>query len=776
MLDINEEEFAGKEADLLTLEKRGDQCRGARAPLNSWSRLQHARHNLSSTICAPILSALERSGADLRRLSDLFGYLLYRSFADAVFTQYPSLRGLTGDQLANHQTEFRKLDEKLQGLERARVAHRIQQREIPPGNNVGAPRTYTELALVSHQLGLQRASISVRELVHRATGALQQLKPCFMMSPTTVAELLPRRTELFDLVIIDEASQVLPADAIGALARGKSAVIVGDPQQLPPTTFFLGAGVTADDEDGALVDSTEAILDLALAVWTPPRRLQWHYRSRHSALIQFSNENFYHNELVVFPSSVEGSGDDGVNYHLVDGGIYDNHRNRVEAQAIVDAVLLFVADHRNWNKSLAVVAMNQSQRDLLHEMLDEAATGDRDLRRFINRWETTLDPFTVKNLEMVQGDERDVIFISTVYGPPGPGAAVAQTFGPLSQAGGERRLNVLFTRARSRIDVFSSMRANDVRPSPGAHRGPHILRNYLEYAATGRLRAAQTPEAPRRLPSNSTSHAGWRPPDTRVTPRVGVASYRIDLGVRHHDYPDGYLLGVECDGATYHSAPSVRDRDRLREAVLRDLGWETYRIWSTDWFSDPDREMGKLLERLDGLLHRAAYDSTPEEPQVVAPADESTDVAGGQAEMFANADIGLGQPALDDDMVVEIGDTIRYRFLGADKALRQVTIVDGPDDPERHIVNDTRPLTRAVLGLCPREQTAVNGRELVIEEIIKPVGAADRPQKAGRRRGRTRRCAALCGLVGKSPGPPIGTAGRGRQDPARNCRKRKVPC
>ena len=166
----------------------------------------------------------------------------------------------------------------------------------------------------------------------------------------------------------------------------------------------------------------------------------------------------------------------------------------------------------------------------------------------------------------------------------------------------------------------------------------------------------------------------------------------------------------------------------------------------------------------------------PEEPQVVAPADESTDVAGGQAEMFANADIGLGQPALDDDTVVEIGDTIRYRFLGADKALRQVTIVDGPDDPERQVVNDTRPLTRAVLGLCPQEQTAVNGRELVIEEIIKPVGAADRPQNAGRRRGRTGRCAALCGLVGKSPGPPDRNRSARSPESCTISWKRKVRC
>ena len=729
LLEIDIQEFISSDSDLTAIQKRANRCLNGRAALISWSQFQHARKSLSSGICAPVLDVLEGAGVDLRRLRGLFGYLLYRSLADAVFRRFPNLQNLTGDQLTNHQSAFRDLDEKLQELERSRVAYQVQQRDIPSGNNVGPARTYSELALISHQLGLQRASISVRELVHRACGALQQLKPCFMMSPTTVAELLPRQTELFDLVIIDEASQVLPADAIGALARGKSAVIVGDPQQLPPTTFFQGTGGTADDEDGALVDSTEAILDLALAVWTPARRLRWHYRSRHSALIQFSNENFYHNELVVFPSSFEGSDEDGVNYHLVEDGLYENRRNGVEAQAIVDAVLVFAADHRNWNKSLAVVAMNQSQRDLLDELLDDAAAKNRDLRRFINRWETTLDPFTVKNLEMVQGDERDVIFISTVFGPASPGGPVAQTFGPITLAGGERRLNVLFTRARHRIDIFSSMKANDVRPGPGANRGPHILRDYLGYAATGQLYGGI--DTGRAMESPFEEHVAGRlsAAGFKVTPQVGVASYRIDLGVQHDEYPHGYLLGVECDGATYHSAPSVRDRDRLREAVLRELGWDIYRIWSTDWFSDPDREMTKLLEHLYEKLRGDSSDQPPEEMQIDAVSAESTDLATGQVETFRETDSATGQLMVEEGAVIEVGDTIRYRFLRAGENSRQATIVDGPDDPERQVINDTRPLTRAVLGLCVEEETSVNGRELVIEEIIKAAVEDDTARK-----------------------------------------------
>ena len=728
LLEIDSQAFLTTGSDLPTLQMRAEQCLNARSALISWSRFQHARHSLSSSICGPILDALEKRGVDLRKLSNLFGYLLYQSLADVVFKRFPDLLSLTGDQLINHRNAFSDLDEKLQELERSRIAHRVQQRDITSGNNVGPPRTYTELALISHQLGLQRASISVRELVHRASGALRQLKPCFMMSPTTVAEMLPRQTALFDLVIIDEASQILPADAIGALARGKSAVIVGDPLQLPPTTFFQGAGGTADDEDSALVDSTEAILDLALVAWAPARKLHWHYRSRHSALIQFSNDKFYNNELVVFPSCFEGSGEDGVHYHLVEDGIYENHRNRVEAQAVVDAVFVFVADHGNWNKSLAVVAMNQSQRDLLDEMLDDAATKNRDLRRFINKWERTLDPFTVKNLEMVQGDERDVIFISTVFGPPSRGATVAQTFGPLAQAGGERRLNVLFTRARYRVDVFSSMSANDIRPGPGANRGPYILRDYLMYAATGQLHGGV--DTGRAMESPFEEHVAGRlaAAGYEITPQVGVASYRIDLGVRHDDYLHGYLLGVECDGATYHSAPSVRDRDRLRETVLRNLGWDIYRIWSTDWFFDPDREMRKLLDCLEQKRYGESSDPALGKIPVEVVADASTKLAGVQDETGEKVVADADQSIADEDVVVEVGDTIRYRFLNENEGSKQVTIVDGPDDPDRAIINDTRPLSKAVLGLYVDEQTVVNGRDLVIEEIAKAARNDDRAQ------------------------------------------------
>ena len=218
------------------------------------------------------------------------------------------------------------------------------------------------------------------------------------------------------------------------------------------------------------------------------------------------------------------------------------------------------------------------------------------MARYRRRWRNTLYPFIVRNLETIQGDERDVIFISTVYGRERAGGPVMRRFGPITHSGGERRLNVLFSRARQRMEVFSSMQANDIAVGPGISDGVRILRDYLEYAATGKIETGVNTGREPESPFEEHVLQQLRALGFEVEPQVGVAGFRIDLGVRHPDYPHGYLLGIECDGRTYHSALSVRDRDRLREAVLRDLGWDIYRIWSTDWFEDAGRELEKLKE------------------------------------------------------------------------------------------------------------------------------------------------------------------------------------
>lgn len=720
---------ARKTAPLEGLLRRAEECLTGGKAILDWCRYRRIRNECFNSEARPVLSAFEQRQAEIGQLSVAFELAAYRSLASIVFRDHPVLQELSGEQLRNHKEAFKDVEEELQKLERLRIAHEVHDRPVEHGIAVGPQNVLTERALINQQLGLKRGSVSPRDLMHRASKAVRQLKPCFMMSPTTVAELLPRTAGLFDLVVIDEASQVLPADALGAIARGKKAIIVGDPQQLPPTTFFQGGQVAGDGDGGGLAFASESILDLAMSAWHPHRYLRWHYRSRHSALIQFSNAKFYQNRMIVFPSPYENRGENGVNLRYIEDGIYRGDRtNEHEVDKIVEAVLRFTANRDNWEKSLAIVTMNQPQRDVLDEALDKAATENGSLSGYIRRWDSTLEPFTVKNLETVQGDERDVIFISTVYGPRTPGGLVSQTFGPITQQGGERRLNVLFTRARWRIDVFSSMRAEDILRRPGQSRGVQIMRDYLEYAATGRIESGVATGMPTESPFEQHVKERVEAAGYDVTPQVGVASYRIDLGVKHRDYPHGFMLGVECDGATYHSAKSVRDRDRLREAVLRGLGWDIYRIWSTDWFDDPDGEMQKLLDYLNNRLTRPISGQEAQDPVfagAVVDEDQRAEVDQETPEQTAavSAERAEEDEASWEADSVEVGDTVHYRPDVAGSDIRRVVIVDGADDPNRGVINDTKPLARAVLGRSRGETVTVrqpNSRaEIIIERIVK---------------------------------------------------------
>ena len=721
-LQLDERIFLdGKEHEttpLPTLRERAQEGHAARESLLSWCAYQGARAAVKRSHAAPVLAAFDEHGISSTRLNEAYEWALYRSLAMVVYRRYPQLTELTSWQLSNHRAAFQRLDDDLQELERTRIAHELHSRPIEHGESFGGPSAFTEMALIQHQLSLQRSSVTVRNLMLRSGTALRQLKPCFMMSPTTVAELLPRDTELFDIVIIDEASQMLPCDALGAIARGRQAVIVGDPKQLPPSTYFQGGAVTTtdnDDEDDALAPMVESILDLSLSAWRPPRYLQWHYRSRHSSLIQFSNARFYDNRLIVFPGPDEERDASGIRYHHVTEGLYQGGLNPIEAEYVVKAAREFMADPKNRDLSLAIVAMNQRQRDHINEMLDRETAQNQKVARYERRWRNTLYPFIVRNLETVQGDERDVIFISTVYGRETPDGAVMRRFGPITHAGGERRLNVLFSRARQRMEVFSSMQANDIAVSPGISEGVRILRDYLEYAATGRIeRGSDTGRGPE-SPFEEYVLARLQAQGLEVDPQVGVAGYRVDLGIRHPDYPHGYLLGVECDGRTYHSALSVRDRDRLREAVLRGLGWDIYRIWSTDWFKDADHEMQRLMSHIDGRIEAWHSGPAPEEDNTALLGElveQSPDLSSDSILLTREEELG------DKQLFVEVSDTVSYHNSGREFDIRRVTIVRGVDDPASGVINDNKPLARALLGAEVGETVTVRQPTSEVDIVV----------------------------------------------------------
>ncbi len=558
----------------------------------------------------PLVEERVKRDGNLHSLADQFEAVAVRQLAKAVYAGAGAeLSRYRGKRLDELRAAFASQDRTIIDLARRRLHARVLAGAKPPrGNSVGLKSTLTEMALLEHEVSKTQRFVSVRDLTHRAGRALLEIKPCWMMSPLAVAQYVPKGVIHFDLCIIDEASQMPPESAIGALLRCSQTVVVGDTNQLPPTSFFraLIDDQEADEDETILNDS---ILEMANATFRPARRLRWHYRSRHSGLIKFSNHFVYDGDLIVFPSAAESTPEMGVALQRVDGR-YKAGTNPIEAKAMVEAALAFM--RTDPGRSLGIVTLNQKQRDLISEEFDCALQNDQHAIRYIESWRTQkdgLEDFFIKNLENVQGDERDVIFIGTVYGPEETGGRVMQRFGPINGLAGKRRLNVLFTRAKQSIVTFSSMTAADIVAEESGNQGAYLLKRWLEYSASGILengrRTEREPDSDFEVfVMNQIQAMGCE-----AVPQVGVAGYFIDIGVRHPQWPYGFVLGVECDGAAYHSAKSARDRDRLRQEILEGLGWKLHRIWSTDWFNDPLRETGRLrlaiTSRLEDLKAQA---------------------------------------------------------------------------------------------------------------------------------------------------------------------------
>ena len=432
--------------------------------------------------------------------------------------------------------------------------------------------------------------------------ALTQLTPCLLMSPLSVAQYLAPNTAIFDVVVFDEASQIPTWDAIGAIARGRQVVMVGDPKQLPPTSFFGRAESDLDDED--VEGDLESILDECIGANLPTLKLNWHYRSRNESLIAFSNHWYYDDSLVTFPSPV--TVDEGVSFHFVPG-VYEKggaRINKPEAKALVADLVgrLKGTGFRESGLTIGVVTFNAEQQGLIEDLLDEERRRDPSIEPFFA--ETELEPVFVKNLESVQGDERDLMYFSITYGPDLSGA-VSMNFGPMNRTGGERRLNVAITRARQELRVFSSLRPDQMDLARTQAVGVRDLKHFLEFAERGPRALAEATrgsmgdfESPfEEAVAAALTAKGWR-----LHTQVGASAFRVDLAVVHPDAPGAYLTGIECDGATYHRSATARDRDKLREQVLRGLGWEIVRIWSTDWWIDKAGTVDKVHTALQALL------------------------------------------------------------------------------------------------------------------------------------------------------------------------------
>ena len=528
---------------------------------------------------------------------------LYESIARELIKKHSELGSFTRTNYENIVHRFVELDKKIMKRTTERIAYNLSQKSIPHGISSGRKAEYTQLSLISHEISKKKRHIPIRQLVKRAGYALQALKPCFMMSPLSVAQYLAPGNIKFDVVVMDEASQIRPADALGAIARTGQIVIVGDPNQLPPTSFFERIGGEDYDEETTAVTDAESILDICLSSYMK-RRLRWHYRSEHESLIAFSNSKFYDNDLIIFPSPYEKNNSYGIRYHYVEGAKYYKGRNPKEAEVIANAIAEHFSSHPK--ESLGVATFNKEQSDLIADILESMQKKQAWLERALKLNEQSDEPFFIKNLENVQGDERDVIFISTTYGPDQETGHVFQRFGPLTGETGWRRLNVIITRAKRRVEVFTSMKSTDIKLTPGSKRGVDALKTYLEYAEKGiladygEITITKEPDSDFEIAVSKVlkSH-GYE-----SVPQVGVAGFFIDIGVKHPHRFGEYLLGIECDGASYHSAKSIRDRDRLRQDILEKKGWIIHRIWSTDWFKNRESESQRLLNALDDLIKK----------------------------------------------------------------------------------------------------------------------------------------------------------------------------
>jgi len=524
-----------------------------------------------------------------------------------AYTQFPALPQFERAGHEDAAAQFRAAD-------RASLVHnraRAMTRHFENLPNPLLPSAGGQMMVIKNEFAKKSRHLPIRRLMQDAGRVVQAIKPVFMMSPLSVASFLPPGAVEFDLVVFDEASQVKPVDALGAVARGKKLVVVGDSKQLPPTSFFdslTGTGEAADEEN--VTADMQSILELCKARQMPERMLRWHYRSLHQSLIAASNHLFYEDKLVIFPSP-GGQGQLGLVYHYLPTTYYERGTTRTnpqEAAAVAEAVLHHA---RTTPKlTLGVVAFSTVQRQAIQDALEIGRRQHPETEAFFAAHRH--EPFFIKNLENVQGDERDVILISIGYGRTKDGY-LTMSFGPLNGEGGERRLNVLITRAKQRCEVFTNLTADDLDLSRTRAKGVAALKTFLNFAQHRRLNQN---EETGREPDSPFEEAVGRALAARgytVRPQVGSQGFYIDLAVVDPDQPGRYVLGIECDGAMYHSARSARDRDRLRQQVLEAVGWRLHRIWSTDWFRDPLRETERVVAAIEEARHFAALDQ-PDEP------------------------------------------------------------------------------------------------------------------------------------------------------------------
>lgn len=550
--------------------------------------------------CEPLLKAMEAGEFPADDALKVFDDSCAEKTLNAIIAASPVLSGFSGLKQEERIARFKEIDEKYAKSVRQMVVSILSRRMPDP--DALETEAERQMAIIKHESEKKKRFLPPRRLLAETMDMAVRLKPCFLMSPLSVAQYLPMRGDMFDMVVFDEASQMTVWDAVGVIARAKQFIVVGDPKQLPPTNFFMKGDVAEEDrEDDLAAEDLESILDECIASGLHSAYLNWHYRSRHESLIVFSNRHYYGDRLNTFPAA-ENKPTLGVSFRYVDGALYDHntHTNAVEAKALVEFLFERLDDAAERKRSWGIVTFSVAQQKLVERMIDERAAGCAWAAEFFD--DTRPDAFFVKNLENVQGDERDVVLFSIAYAPDAEGN-FAMMFGPINRQGGERRLNVAITRAREQVVIFASVHPCDIHVERTNSVGVKHLRYLMDYAATGRLEGDspaggdRNAQGVKRLVCDCLAEHGYE-----YDVDVGRSSYPVDIAVRSPVQPDRFILGIECDGANYFAQRTVRDRDVLRESVLKNLGWRIFRAWSVDWAFDRERTEKRLLDLLAEIV------------------------------------------------------------------------------------------------------------------------------------------------------------------------------
>jgi very-short-patch-repair endonuclease len=586
------------DTDLAELIVRYQSCCSDYSALDKWLEYKETKNACDELGLEAFTKKIEHCNGFVGDITDAFCKRFYHLWLSSIVEKVPSIQQFRRRNQDERVERFTTVDEKQLAIAQVRIRENIIN-TFPDPNQFMSKQD--EMGILKKELSKKSRIMPLRKLFREIPNLLLVLKPCLMMSPLSVAYFLEAEKYHFDMIIFDEASQIFPQDAIGAIFRGDQIIIAGDSNQLPPTKFF--AASTNNDSEYDTDDETyeEEIYDSILeetAAILPNRTLRWHYRSKHEHLIAFSNQEIYKNELVTFPSSIEREQDAGVEFVFVEDGVYiggGRNHNIPEAQRCVQLVQEHIRKYPK--RSLGIIAFSEKQQQAISQKINEFREDNPEYEKFFT--EDRDDEFFVKNLENVQGDERDTIIFSVCYARTKEqrenNKPMTLRFGPLGQQGGERRLNVAITRAKKNVKLVSSIRPGDIDLSRTESVGVRMLQAYIDFAMKGSVSLRATGSDTENDIFVDYIAEFIEANGYRIRKHVGCSGYKIDIAVEHPCESDCFVVGIECDGYSYSSAKTARDRDHLRKSVLESMGWNMYRVWTTEWFKNPKTEGGNLI-------------------------------------------------------------------------------------------------------------------------------------------------------------------------------------